>query len=185
MKSFAAVNSQGLITYTVTPAVDDAGLYKEGDLKQDGFVFIELSPEQSDHTDVVERYYYDFASKTFIERGPSPSLFHYWHEGAWVHDIPLLTHAETTRRNALLAATDWTQLSDVVLDNVQVWLDYRQALRDVPSQSGFPADISWPSSPVSSALPESTLSGVYSQPGFSGGYIQTTPFPNFDKSVMT
>lgn len=29
----------------------------------------------------------------------------------------------------------------------QAWVDYRQALRDVPQQSGFPEDIVWPEKP--------------------------------------
>jgi len=29
----------------------------------------------------------------------------------------------------------------------QEWADYRQALRDVPQQIGFPGDIVWPSKP--------------------------------------
>jgi hypothetical protein len=28
------------------------------------------------------------------------------------------------------------------------WLEYRQALRDVPEQAGFPADIEWPGAPA-------------------------------------
>ena len=29
----------------------------------------------------------------------------------------------------------------------QAWIDYRQALRDVPQQNGFPTDIDWPMNP--------------------------------------
>lgn len=50
-------------------------------------------------------------------------------------------------RNAKLAATDWTQAADVpqaVKDN---YVSYRQALRDVPNQSGFPNEITWPDEP--------------------------------------
>lgn len=52
-------------------------------------------------------------------------------------------------RNARLTACDWTQLDDTPLDNVQkvAWANYRQALRDVPSQPGFPNDVVWPVAP--------------------------------------
>ena len=50
------------------------------------------------------------------------------------------------QRNGLLAETDWTQVADAPV-NAQAWADYRQALRDVPQQSGFPGDIEWPSKP--------------------------------------
>ena len=46
------------------------------------------------------------------------------------------------KRNVLLAETDWTASSDVTMSDAMK--AYRQALRDVPSQSGFPTDINWP-----------------------------------------
>ena len=50
-----------------------------------------------------------------------------------------------SRRDGLLAETDWKGLSDVTMSSD--WATYRQALRDVPSQSGFPHDITWPEKP--------------------------------------
>jgi hypothetical protein len=50
-----------------------------------------------------------------------------------------------TKRDALLAATDWRASSDLTLSTE--WATYRQALRDVPSQAGFPHTINWPSKP--------------------------------------
>ena len=48
-------------------------------------------------------------------------------------------------RDRLLAATDWTANSDVTMsDAMRV---YRQALRDVPSQAGFPDNVTWPEKP--------------------------------------
>lgn len=49
-------------------------------------------------------------------------------------------------RNARLAASDWTQLADTPADSL-AWANYRQMLRDVPSQFGFPWDVVWPSRP--------------------------------------
>ena len=51
-------------------------------------------------------------------------------------------------RNKLLAETDWTQLADVPQATKDLWDDYRQALRDVPQQEGFPRNIVWPVKPV-------------------------------------
>ena len=50
-------------------------------------------------------------------------------------------------RNAKLAATDWTQASDVPQSVKDSYAPYRQALRDVPSQSGFPNQVVWPTQP--------------------------------------
>lgn len=52
------------------------------------------------------------------------------------------------KRNELLAATDWTQAADVPQATKNKWAPYRQALRDVPQQSGFPQSIDWPIKPV-------------------------------------
>ena len=49
-------------------------------------------------------------------------------------------------RDRLLADSDWTQVPDAPLDQA-AWATYRQALRDVPEQAGFPSDINWPTTP--------------------------------------
>ena len=49
------------------------------------------------------------------------------------------------KRDALLAACDWMANSDVTMSTA--WRDYRQSLRDVPSQAGFPNTITWPTKP--------------------------------------
>jgi len=49
------------------------------------------------------------------------------------------------RRNGLLAATDNWALSDRTMTQAQT--DYRQALRDVPNQEGFPYSVVWPTDP--------------------------------------
>jgi hypothetical protein len=52
-----------------------------------------------------------------------------------------------TFRDQLLAQTDWTQAADVPQATKDKWAPYRQALRDVPQQAGFPDNIQWPSKP--------------------------------------
>ncbi len=49
-------------------------------------------------------------------------------------------------RAARLAESDWTQLADAPVDDL-VWAVYRQALRDIPTQTGFPWNITWPAKP--------------------------------------
>jgi hypothetical protein len=49
-------------------------------------------------------------------------------------------------RNALLSASDWTQLPDVPLDTKEAWAAYRQALRDITNQPD-PFNIVWPVPP--------------------------------------
>jgi hypothetical protein len=49
-------------------------------------------------------------------------------------------------RNTLLVSSDWTQLADAPV-NKELWATYRQALRDVSAQEGFPNNITWPEKP--------------------------------------
>lgn len=50
------------------------------------------------------------------------------------------------QRNQLLADSDWTVAIDSPLTRTELrkWIGYRQALRAVPQQSNFPANIVWP-----------------------------------------
>lgn len=50
------------------------------------------------------------------------------------------------KRNALLASCDWTQITDCTVDK-QAWATYRQALRDITEQAGFPTDVVFPTPP--------------------------------------
>jgi hypothetical protein len=51
------------------------------------------------------------------------------------------------KRDALLQATDWTQLPDVPQNVKDRYTPFRQALRDVTKQAGFPRDVVWPALP--------------------------------------
>ena len=64
--------------------------------------------------------------------------------------------AVRAERDKLLAETDWVVTKEVeknALDGLGiqipvVWLDYRQALRDIPQQAGFPDNVTWPTQPA-------------------------------------
>lgn len=49
-------------------------------------------------------------------------------------------------RNQMLKDCDWTQIADSTADKV-AWAAYRQDLRNLPTQNGFPWDIVWPTQP--------------------------------------
>jgi len=51
-----------------------------------------------------------------------------------------------TSRGERLKDSDWTQVADAPV-NKAAWATYRQALRDVTEQSGFPWTIDWPTQP--------------------------------------
>lgn len=50
------------------------------------------------------------------------------------------------QRKAKLAECDWTQVADSPVDK-GAWATYRQALRDITTQAGFPWEINWPVAP--------------------------------------
>lgn len=74
-------------------------------------------------------------------------------QGAWsqpwiVEQQPLADAERNIRghRNALLSQCDWTQVADAPVDQA-AWAAYRQSLRDVPQQGGFPYNVTWPTEP--------------------------------------
>jgi hypothetical protein len=58
-----------------------------------------------------------------------------------------LAYTAREKRNKLLDESDWTQMPDAPVDKT-VWNDYRQSLRDITEQSGFPENIAWPTKPL-------------------------------------
>jgi hypothetical protein len=50
------------------------------------------------------------------------------------------------QRGEKLKDSDWTQVIDAPVDQA-AWATYRQALRDISSQEGFPWTITWPTEP--------------------------------------
>jgi len=60
--------------------------------------------------------------------------------------IALLGNQARQRRDRLLQASDWTQVPDAPVDK-DAWATYRQALRDITKQSGFPLEVIWPNKP--------------------------------------
>jgi len=58
------------------------------------------------------------------------------------------TQAKSVReqRNTKLTESDWTQVADAPVDKA-AWATYRQELRDISKQTGFPWEVTWPTKP--------------------------------------
>jgi len=82
-----------------------------------------------------------------VEVPLKPSAYTEWNGSAWIDVPPPAPTADEVRaeRDRLLAATDWMALSDVNMS--PEWIAYRQALRDLPQQEGFPSNVVWPTKP--------------------------------------
>ena len=63
---------------------------------------------------------------------------------AWLEKLP---NQIRIKRNILLEKSDWTQVSDIPNNIKEPWATYRQTLRDLPAQSGFPNNVTWPTEP--------------------------------------
>jgi hypothetical protein len=70
-----------------------------------------------------------------------------WTQGWEVNNQPAEDVGRNIRsqRDNLLSQTDWMALSDVTM--TPDWATYRQALRDVTEQAGFPFAVIWPTKP--------------------------------------
>ena len=107
-------------------------------------------------TAVLEHLYRDIAWTVFEEdpdriiwpndagNKPSRALI----EATWEEiKFDVLMRPVRVRRNALLAASDWTQMPDAPVDQA-VWAEYRQALRDLPKNTVDPENPVWPTPPA-------------------------------------
>lgn len=62
-------------------------------------------------------------------------------------DLEAASNNVRAYRNRLLTNSDWTQTEDSPV-NKELWKIYRQALRDISIQAGFPYEVLWPTPPT-------------------------------------
>lgn len=109
----------------------------------EGYEKVELQPHpEVDHTENLSEI-----APTFVDG----VLTQQWAvEPATEEEIAKRTEAMAfsvrQTRDALLQQSDWTQIWDATCDK-DAWAEYRQALRDITSQPGFPWEIGWPEKP--------------------------------------
>ena len=60
---------------------------------------------------------------------------------------PLVEEDVRNERNELLEKYQWTETADLTTDEKAAWKTYKQALRDLPKQEGFPYEVTWPTKP--------------------------------------
>jgi len=132
MKSFIVYDETGRILRTGT--CSDADLLLQGQYVLEGSANDDLQ----------------YVSNGAVVNMPDrPSLHHKFNyeSKVWEPDFQSSEISARSQRDQLLAASDWTQLPDVPIATKQLWVDYRQQLRDVTSQSGYPFNVVWPTPP--------------------------------------
>lgn len=92
----------------------------------------------------------EFDPKVQYLKENTPVLENGTYKRNWsIENLDLETASNNVRsyRNRLLSDTDWTQTEDSPV-NKELWKNYRQNLRDISSQSGFPYEVLWPTPPT-------------------------------------
>lgn len=84
-----------------------------------------------------------------LSNQPSPNHKFHYESAEWIDCTPnWFNKAEAqVKRRRLLAETDWTQLPDIPEVRRLKYQPYRQALRDITLQQGYPDSIVWPELP--------------------------------------
>lgn len=84
----------------------------------------------------------------WVEIGEDVKFGDYCVDGSWVAPDKTSDYWRA-RRDSELAATDWiiTRATEAGKPVPQPWLDYRRALRGIPEQPGFPANVTRPVRP--------------------------------------
>jgi len=135
MKNFIVYNGE-------TGEIQKTGICQDNDLSLQGEFVIE------GFADGITQY----IDKRLIKNKPKKP------EGFWDFDffkkqwVPNKIAQENfinITRNKLLQQSDWTQLPNnpLTLAKQEEWAVYRQQLRDITQQSGYPFNVIWPTQP--------------------------------------
>lgn len=67
----------------------------------------------------------------------------------WIANVEDQKNQIKVKRDSLLLQSDWTQLpnSPLTSEKQSQWANYRQQLRDITLQSGYPYNVIWPVKP--------------------------------------
>lgn len=98
------------------------------------------------------KYYHDLSTGRPVPIPPKPSPLHNYFDfesKEWHIDDDSLKYEANARRYRYLTESDWvtSRAYEKGEPVPQAWVDYRQALRDIPNQPGFPRNIVWPVAP--------------------------------------
>lgn len=142
-----------MITYIMV--YPDGEIVGNGIVQEESFPFVQPLPGTeiipNKYAEPNSNCYYDFATGEIVQMPQKPDGFYKWdyQTHSWIPDYDAAVSDVIAKRDKLLLDSDWTQLPDVPLTEEQktAWATYRQELRDIPQQSGYPFDVIWPTAP--------------------------------------
>lgn len=92
-----------------------------------------------------------FQNNAVVKKSEKPSTSCFWNDTtfSWVENSQLKEVEIKRNRYMLLSSSDWTQLPNnpLSIEKQTAWANYRQELRDITTQSGYPFDVVWPTKP--------------------------------------
>ena len=98
------------------------------------------------------KFYVDVSNQQIIEISPKPNTWSNFDfvTKQWVADSNEASKQIIKKRDELLYKTDWTQIPNNPLTAEQqgAYATYRQQLRDIPQQSGYPLNVVFPVAPI-------------------------------------
>jgi len=137
MNNISTYDSTGRITSSLR-------LYEGADFN----FYAQNQPYIMGYFDALEYY---VVNETAVKFPPQPdNTIWDWTTKQWVPDPTTAIFEMTRKRERLLIDSDWTQIPNGPLtsEKQEAWATYRQALRDIPEQSGYPLNIVWPTPPA-------------------------------------
>lgn len=101
----------------------------------------------------ADQYYIDVDTQQAVAKPTKPSLMHYWDHDSkqWIMDTTQAAIDVRNERGWRLNAIDRVNpiwYSSLTTEQQTELIVYRQALLDVPEQSGFPTEVVWPIKPA-------------------------------------
>jgi len=96
-----------------------------------------------------DAYYIEYNQPVLIPLKPNDYSVFNFETKQWVTVESKAIADVSSKRNKLLYQTDWTQIPNnpLTIQQQTSWATYRQQLRDVSSQQGYPYNVVWPTPP--------------------------------------
>lgn len=124
-------------TSDIQSQIGSGELFIEGSYIDTKYMIINEVPQLIPQNTGKDYYVFDFDSKTWVD--------------PLTPDQRYIVEANNCnlQRNKLLYESDWTQIPNgpLSVQKQQEWADYRQQLRDITSQPGYPFNVVWPTKP--------------------------------------
>lgn len=167
MTIYAKIENNAVIDYPLTEgavriALPQVSLPAEPDaftpcVAGFGFVVVHPSPRPTtDHTWNVTEGTPEISGDGWVQA--------WLVEPATEQEIAERTEAQAAavkrQRNRMLLDCDWTQLPDAPADRA-AWAEYREALRQVKHQPGYPWAVQWPARPDAALIRARNTEGQY------------------------